>query len=84
MYNGFGTLNNKEDISAPRNKIKKKSEGGVVKLSYNKNTKNYHFLQKAYGIQAMPFKSGNTKHTYRETMLKQNKGHMVKSLHSNT
>ena len=62
------------------NKIKKQQEGGVVKLSYNKNTKNYHYLQKAYGIQAMPFKNANTKHTYRETMLKQNKGHMVYGL----
>lgn len=80
MSNGFQTVSNsKSDISYPRKKIKREQERGVVKLSYNKN-KNYHYLQKAYGIQSMPFKNGNTKHTYRETMLKQNKGHMVYGL----
>ena len=78
MYNGFNKISDsKSDISYPRKKIKKHNEAGTVKLSYNKNVKNYHYLQKAYGIQAMPFKSADTKHTHRETMLQQNKGHMV-------
>ncbi|CAI2359154.1 unnamed protein product [Moneuplotes crassus] len=67
----------KSAIAYPRMMIKKHQEAGTVKLSYSKNPKNYHFLQKAYGIQSMPFKSSETKHTYRETMLKQNKGHLV-------
>ena len=78
MYSNFGEGKDpKKDISYARKKIKQNSEGGTVKLAYNKNMKNYHYLQKTYGIQSMPFKMGGTKHTYRETMLNQNKGHMV-------
>ena len=80
MYNGSELQSDsRSDISYVRKKNKRYNESGRIKFSQNsknKSTKNYHFLQKAYGFNSTPYKNPVASSTHRETMLTQNKGHL--------
>lgn len=74
------TSNQDNEADQAFKKNQRKSQSGSFKLNKGNKNKNYHYLKKAYGFYSMGDLASKRcvppKNAHRQTLLKQNKGHM--------